>query len=287
MTKRRNKVNVEEPEEPKTEEPKDLTEEPKDLKQLWNIIKEQDSVIQDLLRKIASLEGSQKNREDSHDQLIRSLENELNRCDSEVVTLERKLSTLQGKFTLLESELLISKHVTKALEIQLDDANQYSRRNCLILNDIKTDKKDLKEHVKRIISEDLGLPTAATDIDRVHRIGHIDTDHQTQPTIIKFNTFTERSNVYKAQKKTKKMKIALNLTKRRSKLLNMALDQVQSCPNVEFVFVDENCQLKIRMHEKVKGKIIHQFNTLKELSEIISLLASHEVGDEDYDNLYC
>ena len=96
MTKRKNKVIVEDPEEPK------------DLKQLWNIIKEQDSLIQDLLRKIATLEGSQKNMEDSNDQLIRSLENDLNRCDNEVVALQRKLSTLQGKFTLLEKELLIT-----------------------------------------------------------------------------------------------------------------------------------------------------------------------------------
>ena len=253
--------------------------EPKDVKELWEIIKNQEKIIQELLKKLESVEASQINMADSHEELIRVLEKDLTHCDQEVVTLQEKLSTLQGKFTMLESELKISQHVTQTLSVKLDDTNQYSRRNCLILNNIKAERTDLKNYVQKIITEDLGLPNASVDIDRIHRIGPIDAENQTQPTIVKFKSFTERTNVYKARSKTRKMKVSLNLTNRRSNLLKTAREMSESYPNINFIFVDENCQLKIRLHEKVKGKLIHSFNTLQDLAQILGLLEFHEAKE--------
>ena len=241
------------------------------INELKQIVKAQENVIHDLLNEIRTLKENQSAFETAR----KIMQNDLYLCDNEVVTLKKEINELKGTIILLESQVLLSDNVTDTLKRSIDDTNQYSRRNCLILNGINADVKDnLKEHVKDLISQDLKLEVAAEDIDRVHRIGPV-SDDKNQSTIVKFKSFTERTNVYKARGKTRNAKIHLNLTSGRSNLLKYAQNSTEDFPIVDFVFADINCQLKIRLKEKVCGKIVHAFFSEQELAMILGQLEYH------------
>ena len=64
--------------------------------------------------------------------------------------------------------------------------------------------------------------------------------------IVKFVSWQLRTAVYKSRKKSRKVKIQLELTARRSKLLKHAKGKVAASTTFEFAFVDINCRLGLK-----------------------------------------
>ena len=94
----------------------------------------------------------------------------------------------------------------RKLEIELEDAQNYSRRNCLLIHGVKEvrgEKTDTK--VLEIINKELGVELAVDDIDRSHRIGKPDSNKKpktrnnkdkTRPIIVKVVSYRDRGNVF-------------------------------------------------------------------------------------------
>ena len=110
--------------------------------------------------------------------------------------------------------------------------------------------------VKDIISNVLGDVEPSIRIDRAHRVSKVkvgENGTRTQPIIVRFPTFKERTLVYNARKQIKarfKLGVSLDLTKARLNLLNTARDYVKDIEAILFVYSDINCYLRVLTKEK-------------------------------------
>ena len=105
---------------------------------------------------------------------------------------------------------------------QLDDLEQYSRRNCLLLHGINEEQRESTTAVIELCKKSLGVTLERNDIDRSHRVGKPQGD-KPRPLIVKYVRY-EKREVLAAKRKLKGTKnlVTENLTKRRSAVLTEA-----------------------------------------------------------------
>ena len=103
-----------------------------------------------------------------------------------------------------------------------------------------------------------------------HRIGRIvrnDKDGKTsKQVIVKFNSFATRTHVFRKRNKNAPVKVRLDLTTRRYKLLTTAYNMVENNVNIKFVCANINCALCVHL---VDGSW-RLFNSTEELDKILS-----------------
>ena len=76
------------------------------------------------------------------------------------------------QITQLENtiENLVEKQ--KSLSSEIDDLEQYSRRNCLVLHGVnESNDENTNEIIIKTFSEELGVEIKEDDLDRSHRLG--------------------------------------------------------------------------------------------------------------------
>lgn len=140
-------------------------------------------------------------------------------------------SRILKKFAKIEEDL-------RSYDDRLDDLENYSRRNCLVIHGITEERgEDIDAVVQDFISKDLRLANidVMTHVDRCHRLGppkKITKDDVSKdevpkgrrPIIVKFCSYRTRSKLWlnkKLLKGTKKL-ITESLTIKRIELLNEA-----------------------------------------------------------------
>ena len=101
----------------------------------------------------------------------------------------------------MEGELAVARNVNTILSQQLDEADQYSRRSCMIVTGLRKPGKDQTndEDSKRVISaiaSEAGLDEAefTMHVDKVHPVGG--TKNGKQSRIIKFPTHSFKEKVF-------------------------------------------------------------------------------------------
>ena len=158
--------------------------------------------------------------------------------------------------------------MSSTLHEQIDNQEQYSRRKCLIFEDIKVEQKekdsDLEKRILNVIQKELKLNIELEDIDKAHRIGPVERDEQN--IITKFTKDSTASHIYQSRGKLKDsranhkgVKIRTSLTKRRQNLLKYAREQAEDYEIIHFVFADVNGNLKRReKSEKSNGFQLQQ-----------------------------
>ncbi len=163
---------------------------------------------------------------------VGTLQNELNHLRTKFNDLEKEnkelksLNTsLEGRVEQLESYQCTSKQVTEKLRNHIDSLDQYGHRSNLIIKHVPVNEVDdqqaLKDTIKQYIDQDLAMGNASKDIDKLHRIGKpkVFNGVRQQNVIVRFRSHATRYRVYNERKKSKKFKIAPNLTKRREDTL--------------------------------------------------------------------
>ena len=121
---------------------------------------------------------------------------------------------------------------------QMDELEQYSRRNCLILTGIKEDsdpgREDTDEIILNVCNHKLGIDITSVCLDRTHRLGRKNSLESSEPSepsepkprpiIATFTNYHDRSDVFRNKAKLKQSGIVIyeNLTSRRLSLLNAA-----------------------------------------------------------------
>ena len=192
--------------------------------------------------------------------------------------LEKHMKEQDDKIERLESLLAVREKVIDNLTIDVDDNQQYSRRSCLRINGIEKsgdeDNNSVIEKVKQCF-EDVNVPFA---IERTHRVGkgYVDDDGKSfQPIIVKFKSWGDRANFYKARPKfnlhrpgSLKFTVAVDLTKRRYELLRFARGVIKDNVKVKYAFADINCSLALRL----ANDSLCFFNSKDKLSEILNNL---------------
>ena len=79
---------------------------------------------------------------------------------------------------------------------------------------------------------------------------------------------------------TKPIRITASRTKARRKLLSTARAEFENHEDVNFVYVNEHGDTKIRFNEKFRGKIVYDFSSIEELRELMET----PFGEHDDDN---
>ena len=82
------------------------------------------------------------------------------------------------------------------LEAQADQAEQYSRRNCLRISGVPEKTEENTDNIVLSIANDIDSDIRLKDIDRSHRVGNPKTK-KTREIIVKFATYRARANFYK------------------------------------------------------------------------------------------
>eukprot|EP00112_Aurelia_sp_Birch-Aquarium-sp1_P006851 Seg1749.1 transcript_id=Seg1749.1/GoldUCD/mRNA.D3Y31 product="hypothetical protein" protein_id=Seg1749.1/GoldUCD/D3Y31 len=177
-----------------------------------------------------------------------------------------RVEALEGKLSIYEAHL-------NEMENRLENAEQESRRSCLRIFGVPLPKngdetsKNCLTKVKKVFKD---LEGAVPDdcIDRAHRIGRVKTNddgQKQQAVIVKFRSWEKRVAVYKARKKLDNIKILLDLTPTRAKLLSAARERVKSHPGIQYAFVDINCRLGVKLIDDS----LKFFSTERELEQLL------------------
>lgn len=115
------------------------------------------------------------------------------------------------------------------LELEIDDQEQYSRRNCLLVHGIVEERREnTDELIIDIIKNDVDIEISENDIDRTHRIGAPrNPGEKPRPIIVKFVRYNVRKKVFgnKKRLKGKNTSITESLTKYRMGKLKQAREE--------------------------------------------------------------
>ena len=186
--------------------------------------------------------------------------------------LEKKCSEIKK----LENEMKSLKVSINAMENAKDDAEQYSRRNCLIMHGVsESPSENTDQKVIDIINQNLGIRIAPEAIDRSHRIYRRPSNHG-NPTpldsnavqrsnpraiVVKFTRYNDRQAVYKARTKLRyaqgmKVFIHESLTSKRIQLYretlqNNNVNSIWSQDGKIFAFTKENKRVHINSRHDI------------------------------------
>ena len=130
--------------------------------------------------------------------------------------------------SLEEKVLGLTEKVDK-LSSLVDRQEQYSRRNFILIHDVKENQnEDTDEVVTNKIKSEMDLDISPGDIDRTHRIG-VPSKGKNRSIIVKFVRYMDRRSVFSNKKtlKGKNMSITESLNKIRMSALKEARNKVR------------------------------------------------------------
>ena len=196
---------------------------------------------------------------------------------TKVETLETQvseLSSLKTDVEKLKDVNAVCSQINDNLVRELESLQQYSRRNCIVLEGIKVKRDEtipeLENAVKSILKNEFKLEEKETNMefDKTHRIGGITQDRQ-QRVIVRFKSHGFCSKVYNRRKQSKRIYVKPSLTKFRLDTLKQAKERYGNSSDVEFIYADILGNLKIRLKNPLNGRFVHEFYNLNELSDIL------------------
>ena len=118
--------------------------------------------------------------------------------------LESHIKALQTKNETLEKQNNSLMSRVASLEKTADQAEQYSRRNCLRISGYEEKKDENTDVIVMNMAADIGCDLQLNEIDRSHRVGKPDANRSKhREIIVKFTS-------YRAHQKFYKMRTALN-----------------------------------------------------------------------------
>ncbi|MEW8546532.1 MAG: hypothetical protein AB2693_23705, partial [Candidatus Thiodiazotropha sp.] len=167
--------------------------------------------------------------------IVDSFEQQVTNLVSSIV--EGVLAGLKVKVASLENENQELKARVVKLEEAVDNAEQYSRRNCLRITGIQEAENEVTDDVVISLARSIDVELSLQDIDRSHRLGRPEPGdigtRKPRDIIVKFATYRMRAKFYKARVLTKSrghrgVFVNEHLTKTRGRLMYQARQRVRS-----------------------------------------------------------
>ena len=179
--------------------------------------------------------------------------------DAIIGELSTSLKLLKSENEKLKSANALAAIHREILLRKIDQNEQYSRKQNLIIDGINLRKEDNDEVIRDAVLEELAnlnLDIDPSHVVRAHRTGssYIDSrGRRHTPVICRFISWRARNIVYEARKLSKYYYKA-DLTTDNSQLFKYAVDAVatpDSSANhlISFVFVDRNCRLSLKTND--------------------------------------
>ena len=110
----------------------------------------------------------------------------------------------------LEQENLKLQTEIEELKLVADEAEQYSRRNCLILTGVpEVQEEDTDDMVRDVAQKWLNVQLDIRSIDRSHRLRKKTLHGKPRPIIVKLSNYHDNEKMYQARKNLKGTKIMI------------------------------------------------------------------------------
>ena len=220
-----------------------------------------------------------------------TLEAALIACFSKAEVKLSLLSLFQSEFEKRDAEIAalkeevgsLKKLVTRQAE-ELDDMEQYSRRNILNFSGLPESDSEDSVQLGIDLAKSVGVNVQKTEIDRAHRIGPKGRKTSSgelihRPLIVKFTNYTKREEVYSARRKLKdarpprtstlhgedlkKVFVTDNLTRRNQKVMFRARELRRR--GALWAVWSDGCQMKVKVKE---GGTTHKIRTEEDLEKL-------------------
>ena len=193
--------------------------------------------------------------------------------------------------------MFVRDRVVENLRQELTRVQQYTRRPNISVFGIPKEKKEthqqLKEKISNLVSE-VGCDVSMANIDKFHRDGPLSGDEQS--VIIRFKSHEYKEIFYKEGRKKVKannngIKIKPNLCPERKKLLNRAVDFVDSYPNncynpPDFAYADVHGNIKLKMKHRTKNEMFFDVSSFQDVAWIIQNSQTIDHREPNYDKEY-
>ncbi|MEW8546921.1 MAG: hypothetical protein AB2693_25685 [Candidatus Thiodiazotropha sp.] len=167
--------------------------------------------------------------------IIDTFEHQVTNLVSSIV--EGVLAGLKMQVASLEKENQDLRTRVVKLEEAVDNAEQYSRRNCLRITGIQEADNEATDDIVINLARNIDVELSPQDIDRSHRLGRPESGdigtRKPRDIIVKFTTYRMRAKFYKARVLTKSrgfkgVFVNEHLTKLRGRLMYQARRRVKS-----------------------------------------------------------
>ena len=180
--------------------------------------------------------------------------------DEIVAELTARIANLEKTVEQLQSELVITKNVNNLLTNEVDDLQQYQRRQCIVIDGLQTTPNktisQVTQKAENVLAQHLKLDPdeVVNQTDKCHHIG-LFKDDDTQSTIVRFKSHSFRQKAYVNRKKFTNcnIKIKLSLTRKRRKTLTYAYKISDKLPNVNSFYADIHSNLKLQLNEPINN----------------------------------
>ena len=208
---------------------------------------------------------------------IMNLEATVEKLNKKVATLEdtvEELLPLKEEIQKLNDINAVTSTVNKNLTKEVERLQQYSRRNCVILEGIPLKHSEtiseLEKVVKTTIKNEFKIEEKeiTAEFDKTHRIGGV-TRERKQRVIVRFKSHGFCQKIYSKRKDSQRIFVKPSLTKFRLDTLKKAKERFSNSNDVDFIYSDILGNLKIRLKNQLDGRFVHTFYDLDELSQIL------------------
>ena len=216
---------------------------------------------------------------EQNSELIQIITSKFNELKQDLITeiklliqLEVEKVVKKQKEEFDETVIKLQEQIT-TLEQEKDDWEQYGRRLCVRIDNVPVESEETAESVFEKVGKFLGeacpdVPVSC--IDRAHRIGSEYKSYRNKKKccsiIVRFMSFRHRTMFYRNRKRLKDVRIKLDLTKRRYKILKDAINLAKEHSDLNYVYADVNCRLKVVF----KDGSSNFFNDIDDLKSIIN-----------------
>ena len=166
---------------------------PEVAKLLTCLLRNIDAQVKDLFKVNEETKISQIKVTESLDALSKKIDE----LETEIKNKDEKIQLLENRVEILEEKESQGK--------EIDDLEQYSRRNCLLLHSVvETNAECTDDIIIKTCAEELGIDVKQEDLDRSHRLGKVKSDdNKTRPIIVKFDRYAVRNKVFSNKKQLK------------------------------------------------------------------------------------
>ena len=133
-----------------------------------------------------------------------ALSKKIDELETEIKNKDEKIQLLQNRVEILEEE-------KESQGNEIDDLEQYSRWNCLLLHDVvETNAECRDDIIIKTCAEELGIDVKQEDLDRSQRLGKVKRNgSKPRPIMVKFAHHAVRNKVFSNKKKLKGKKLLI------------------------------------------------------------------------------
>ena len=176
--------------------------------------------------------------------------------------LEKTTKGIKKQANEIQSELQTKSNI-------LEDLQQYSRRNCLIITGLPERTGENSDNVIKDLAEEIGVTINDSDIDRSHRLGP-PTAGRMRPIIVKMTRYNKRLELIRSRRKLKGRNIGIqeSLTEYKQYLLKKAQELVKRCDIAKSTWTwDGTLYVLVQKHDNARKKKV-TINNFKDLNKI-------------------